>query len=64
MTKKNRQRFYSALTTAAALIEQHAGGGNEPDDLDEEDEKGIDEYQKATDRAAKLIMTIAKRYES
>ncbi|MBE7646248.1 hypothetical protein F7644_09635 [Tenacibaculum finnmarkense genomovar ulcerans] len=64
MTQKNRQRLYFALTTAAALIEQHAGCGHDPDDLGEEDEKGLYEYQKATDRAAKLIMTIAKRYES
>ncbi|MBE7661502.1 hypothetical protein [Tenacibaculum finnmarkense] len=64
MTQKNRQRLYCALTTAAALIEQHAGCGHDPDDLGEEGEEGLCEYQKATDRAAKLIMTIAKRYES
>ncbi|MBE7648308.1 hypothetical protein [Tenacibaculum finnmarkense] len=46
------------------MIEQHAGCGHDPDDLGEEDEKGLYEYQKATERAAKLIMTISKRYES
>jgi len=64
MTKKNRERLYNALTTAASLIEQHAGGGAEPDDLGEEDEKGLYEYQKATERASKLIMTLAKKYNS
>lgn len=37
-------------------------GGIEPEDVDEEDEDGIQEYAKACERAEKLILTLANRY--
>lgn len=62
MTKRNRERLYDALTTAAELISSHTGNGLEFDDVGEEDEKGLMEYTKATERAAKLITTLSEKY--
>lgn len=62
MTKKNRQRTFRALTNAAELIRGTIEGGVSPDEIGEEDEKGLEEFRKATDRAYRLIMTLAKKY--
>ena len=64
MKLKNKERTYNALTTAAQMIEDHLQGGCNPEDVGELDEEGLTEVKAANERAAKLIMTLAKRYKS
>lgn len=63
MTIKNKERLHLALLNAAELIKSHSEVGLEPDDVSESDEDGLEEYGKACNRAAKLIMTLAKKYK-
>lgn len=64
MTNKNKERLALALHNAAEFIGQHGEVGLSPEDVDEEDEEGLQEYIKACNRAHKLITTLAKRYEN
>ncbi len=64
MKIETKKRTYNALTTAAQMIEDYLQGGADPEDVGEIDEKGLREVQAANLRAAKLIMTLAKRYKT
>lgn len=59
MTTKNKERLKLALLNAAEFIRSHAEAGLDPEDVNEENEQGLDEYVKACDRAAKKIENIA-----
>jgi hypothetical protein len=63
MKEKNKERLYNALTTAAEMIRGHVECGIFPEDVGEEDEQGLAEYQKACERAKKMILTLAKKYQ-
>lgn len=63
MTKKNKERLALALDNASEMIGQHAEAGLEPEDVDEIDEEGLEEYVKACQRAEKLIKTLANKYK-
>lgn len=64
MTEKTKERTQLALLNAAEMIRGHVEwGGIFPEDVNEEDEDGIQEYAKACERAAKMIETIAKKYK-
>jgi hypothetical protein len=64
MRAETKERIHFALETAAELIRCHTEGGDmEPEDVNEVDWDGWEEYKKATKKAAKLIETLAKRYQ-
>ncbi len=62
MTPENKKRLKNALSTASELIRGHGEVGLSPEDVGEKDQKGLDEYIKATGRAAKMITTLANKY--
>lgn len=64
MTQKNKQRLFLALLNAEEFIKGHVETGLEPEDAMEDSEDGLSEYNKACKRAAKLIRTLAKKYEN
>jgi len=63
MTQKNKERLALALDNAAEMIRGHVEVGLFPEDVNEEDEKGLAEYGKATERAFKMISTLANKYK-
>ena len=63
MTDKNKKRLNLALLNAAEMIRGHVEIGIEPEEIDELDDNGLAEYQKACFRAFKLIETLAKKYD-
>jgi len=63
MTRKNRERLALALDNAAEMIRGQVEVGLEPSDVGESDNNGLREYSKATDRAYKLIITLANKYK-
>lgn len=63
MTLENKRRLHDALNTASELIRGYVETGLTPEDVNEEDEAGLDEYVKATERAAKMITTLANKYK-
>ncbi len=63
MTQKNKERTYRALTTASSFIQTFLETGCDPEGCGEESEEGLEEYGKACERAAKLILTLAKKYK-
>ena len=63
MTNVNRDRLCLALNNAAEMIRGHAEVGISPSDVNEEDEKGLKEYVKSCERAAKCIERLSKKYE-
>ena len=62
MTAENKRRLCDALDNASELIRSHGETGIAPEDVCEEDEAGLAEYIKATERAAKMITTLANKY--
>ena len=64
MTDKNKERLYQTLSTAAEMIRGHVEGGIFPEDVNEKDQKGLIEYDKAAQRAYKMITTLAIKYQS
>lgn len=62
MTDRNKERLNLALLNAATFISNHGEVGLNPEDINEDDEKGMMEYAKACERASKLITTLAKKY--
>ena len=62
MTPKNKERLMCALDNAAEMIRGHVEVGLEPEDVGEDDEVGLEEYAKATQRAFKMITTLANKY--
>ena len=63
MTPKNKERLALALDNAAEMIKGHVEGGLFPEDVGEENHKGLQEYTKACNRAFKMITTLANRYK-
>lgn len=61
MKTENKQRVILALRNASEMIRQHVEIGLSPDDVNEEDEAGLREYEKACERASKLIESLAKK---
>ncbi len=62
MKKETKARIRLALLNAAEMIRGSTEVGLWPEDVDEETEEGLDKYREATQKAAKLITTLAKRY--
>lgn len=58
MTKQRKEAQYAALTTAAAMIDEHVGGGLSPEDLGGID---IEIYQKACSSVAKMLNRKAEK---
>jgi hypothetical protein len=63
MKKENRKRLKCALDNAAEMIRGHSEVGLSPEDVSEVDEAGLREYVKATQRAFKMITTLANKYK-
>lgn len=63
MTDKNRERLKNALESASELIRGQVEGGIDPDDVNEVDGAGLEEYRKAAFRASKMILTLAAKYK-
>ena len=64
MTEDTKRRTANALHNAAEFIRSHVEqGGIDPEDVDETTENGLLEYNKACHRAARLIESVARRYE-
>lgn len=61
MKNKTRERTALALENAAEFIRGHVEAGLSPEDVDEVNEKGLEEYRKACIRASKKILTLMKR---
>ncbi|MDV3768124.1 hypothetical protein CMU26_01020 [Elizabethkingia anophelis] len=55
------ERTALALSNASEFIRQHGEVGLSPEDVNEEDEKGLMEYIKACERAAKMIDKLAEK---
>lgn len=64
MTKENKRRLILALRNASEMIRGHVQVGLHPKDVNEITEDGLIEYNKACERASKLIETLSKKYES
>jgi len=64
MTEQNKERLVLALENAAEMIRGHVETGLFPNDVAEEDEEGLREYDKAAERACKMITTLAKKYKT
>lgn len=62
MTAKNKERLNLALLNAAELIRSQTEVGINPEDVNEKDEKGLEEYGKSCERASKMIETLARKY--
>ena len=62
MTNETKNRMNLALLNAAEFIRGHVEVGLDPEDVSEVDEKGLQEYAKASERAFKMITTLANRY--
>jgi len=63
MTKENKKRLKVALDNAAEMIRGHVEVGLFPEDVNEKDQEGLMEYAKATERAFKMITTLANKYK-
>lgn len=63
MKPKNKERLALALDNAAEMIRAHVEIGLEPDDVNELDEVGLQEYAKACEKAFKQITRLANRYK-
>lgn len=63
MKLETRERIKLALYNASEFIRSHVEHGLEPEDVNEENEKGLLEYNKACYKASKIIENIAKKYE-
>ena len=62
MTDKNKQRMRLAILNAAEFIRGHVECGLSPEDVNEDDEKGLEEYHKACLRVEKILNTIHNKY--
>lgn len=63
MKKETKERTRLALLNAAEMIRSHVEwGGIFAEDINEEDEDGIQQYAKACERASKMIEKLANRY--
>ena len=62
MTDKTKLRMVAAAENAAEMIRSHVEVGLEPEDVNEVDEKGLKEYQKACNRVALMLADIANKY--
>ena len=61
MTDKTKQRIKLAYLNASEMIRGHVEIGLFPDDVDEDDEKGLQEYKKACERVAKKLEKLAQK---
>lgn len=62
MKAETKRRINLALLNAAEFIRQHGEIGLSPEDVGEVDEKGLELYSKACDKAFVIIEKIAERY--
>lgn len=62
MTNKTKERMYEAITNASEFIRCHVEAGLSPEDVNELDENGLNEYQKACERVSKYLDNLAKKY--
>lgn len=62
MTGQSKQRLNLALLNAAEFIRSHVETGLQPEDVGEDDEKGLSEYHKACQKAADKITKLADKY--
>lgn len=62
MISQNKKRFHLALMNAAEFIRSHVETGLEPEDVGEDDEKGLSEYHKACQKIADKITKLADKY--
>ncbi len=64
MTVRNKERLHLALLNAAELIRGSTEQGVDPEEVGEKSEAGLVEYEKAINRAFKMISTLAEKYRS
>ena len=62
MRNETKQRLILALLNASEMIRSHAEIGLYPEDVNEEDDKGLYEHVKACEKASKMIKKIADKY--
>lgn len=53
-----------AALNAAEMIRGHVEAGLNPEDVDEDNEQGLEEYKKACIRISKHLEKIAMKYEN
>ena len=63
MTDKTKERMHTALTNAAEFIRAHVECGLSPEDVNEEDVKGLLEYSKACQKVYKMLEKKAEKYK-
>jgi predicted transcriptional regulator YheO len=63
MNAKAKERMRTAAENAAEMIRGHAEVGLQPEDVNELDEKGLMEYNKACERVAKYLNKLAEKYK-
>lgn len=62
MTEVNKKRIVLALLNASEYIRSHVEVGIDPEDVDEEDEKGLREYEVICHKVAVMIEKLADKY--
>ncbi len=63
MKAETKRRMRLALLNASEMIRGHAEVGIFPEDVSEDDEKGLYEYVKACERVSKMIERLSYKYK-